>query len=148
MGSKNDKKPENVLEETQFKDPREYVFINLPTMYTDEEMAKLGEKLAKVLSEIDETQQDLKSYAAEKKAHLESLAGQRQFLVLGINRGLGWKDVECRVMKDYTLRTKSIVRMDTGEVVEVKPLTLEDIQTDMDLEAATWPHKEEGAGDA
>lgn len=105
----------------------------LVVSYTDEEKAALGVKLAGLLSDIENQQQDMKTFLAERKAHLESLIAQKMGLVQALNRGNEWRIVECVKEINEEEGTVKIFRTDTMQMVEKRFFTEEEKQQDLTL---------------
>lgn len=101
----------------------------------DVEKMKLAEYLAQVLEDMDNAEADKADYNAGFKSRMESLLKARQAAQESLIRGFTMRPVECKILyNDPALRNKTIVRMDTGEVVRVEEMSEEECQENLPLE--------------
>jgi hypothetical protein len=95
----------------------------LSVQLTRDELLERGATLAAVNQDIEReelTQADVK---ASMKATLASLQAQRARLAAVVSRKAEPRDVVCLELKDFERGTYTIVRTDTGETIESRPLT-------------------------
>lgn len=80
------------------------------------------------MNEIAELESDLHSYQTEKKAEIAKNEAIINITRTKLSRGkdVKWTDVTLR--KDFDKKTKTYVRIDTGEIVKTIPMTDEDLQ--------------------
>ncbi len=129
--------------------PRNYVVL-LKCDLTDAEIADTARDLARANSQKKSIEDQKKEVDAQLKADIaaqDSIIGRLSAL---INTGHEYRNIECRIELDTPESgKKTIIRLDTGEIVNVKPMTDEDRQMALDLqteaEAATQKEADERA---
>ena len=131
-------------EETLIK---EYLKCHL----TEKEKTELSAKIAKAISDRASAEAKLKEVSASIKAQIAQLDAEISEKALQINNGYEYRNVECRMDKDYRLGSVTITRLDTGEVIRERPMTAEERQMELpgnkkEKQAKTKPStKEAGA---
>lgn len=109
---------------------------NLPCRLTDDELRQRGDSLAEVVQELhaeDDRQADVK---AQMKARLTELEAKQTRYAIVISRREEYRDVECDLFADTVRGTVDIVRRDTGDTIETRPITEDERQRALPLEAA------------
>lgn len=98
---------------------------------SDEELAERKDRLAteyQALTEVQDEKADVMAdYSKKIKGHQKVLAA----LIDAISTGKEKREVECLERRDDRLGVMQIIRGDTGEMVEERPLTLEERQVGM-----------------
>ena len=97
----------------------------LPYHYSEAEINTLGKVLASLSVRCVEMNQDLETMKAEHKSaekdkerEVTAEEGKRNEMAGNIKRGFESRDIECEIRYDYDTNIKTIVRLDTGEVIE------------------------------
>jgi hypothetical protein len=123
----------------------------LKCQLTEKEKTELSAKIAKAISDRASAEAKLKEVSASIKAQIAQLDAEISEKALQINNGYEYRNVECRMDKDYRLGSVSITRIDTGEVIRERPMTAEERQMELpgnkkEKQAKTKPStKEAGA---
>ena len=87
-----------------------------------ETRAKLASRLALAYQERETLEARVaRSSALHKAARAEAVAAIRN-LTVRLTNGYELRDVDCDLVRDFTQHSISIVRLDTGEVVEMRPM--------------------------
>lgn len=109
---------------------------NLPCKLTDAELLSKADELSVVVQEInaeEDRQTDLK---AQMKARLTELDARKTRLAITIGRKEEYRDTDVSVMADIQAGTVSVTRVDTGEIIETRPMTEDEKQRALPLEAS------------
>lgn len=105
----------------------------LPVKLTEQEQRDKGKALAHVFAEYRKTQADKKEAAASYKeleqAQLEQLEGLREI----VSSGYEGRVVVCRWSYDWDRGKRSLIRTDSGEVLETEAIPANELQTDLRL---------------
>ncbi len=121
----NKKKSNDIIEETCKK--------YLKYTFTEDEIKELGKSLAKVFSDHSEAEARLKSVSTQIKAEITALEGAMTLSSEKIRSGYEHRNIDCKKEFDYRLGTVTITRIDTGEVVEERPMDAEEKQRKFEL---------------
>lgn len=130
--------PESIRDCDQIKDGSRM----LPVRLSPAELQTRGADLAKA-------QRDLEKLTEEKaaiSAKIKELEARRSELAVTIEQRQEPRTVDCTTFAQWSRRTAHVVRTDTGEVIDVRPLTREEMQQNLPFEEST-EGKLEGAGD-
>jgi hypothetical protein len=110
---------------------------NVPCRLTEDELRQRGDSLAEVVESRhaeEKRQADLKS---QMKARITELEAKQTQLAIAISRKEEYRDVSCDIFGDPTHDTATVVRRDTGEAIEKRPLTDAERQKALPLEPVT-----------
>lgn len=103
---------------------------------TDTEIADAARELAKANARRASIEQQKKEVDSQLKGEIEAQNTVIARLAQLINAGHEYRNIDCRVELDTPeAGKKTIVRLDTGEVVNIKPMTDADRQMVIDLQA-------------
>ncbi len=102
--------------------------------FTEDEIKELGRSLAKVFSDHSEAEGRLKSVSTQIKAEITSLEGIMTMVSEKIRSGYEHRNIDCKKEFDYRLGSVTIIRLDTGEVVEERPMDAEETQKKLELQ--------------
>lgn len=97
---------------------------DLPCKLTDAEKAELSEEMARAEIEIE----DLKEQAKLLNTKKRKLEGHRNEIAHQVEDGEQKRSVVCSWQEDLPHNCTRLIRNDTGDVVEEKALTAEDLQ--------------------
>ena len=114
---------------------KEYLKCHL----TEKEKTELSAKIAKAISDRSSAEAKLKEVSASIKAQIAQLDAEISEKALQINNGYEYRNVECRMDKDYRLGSVTITRLDTGEVIRERPMTAEERQMELPGEKKEKP---------
>ena len=103
----------------------------LKCLLTEKEKTELSAKIAKAISDRASAEAKLKEVGASIKAQIAQLDAEISEKALQINNGYEYRNVECRMDKDYRLGSVTITRLDTGEVIRERPMTAEERQMEL-----------------
>lgn len=95
---------------------------------TRDELLEAGAKLADAQQTIAELESALASYKAQNKSETEIAKASVENLSDKIRRKYEFRDIRCVVEKDFDHGMFTITRMDTGEIVEARPLTDDELE--------------------
>lgn len=98
----------------------------LPVLLTDEELRMRGAHLAAHLEELSDARHDAKRTAEAFKEQRSTLELEISRLKTVILQRSEMREVEILEEKDWLEKTVSTVRLDTGEVIETRPMTMEE----------------------
>lgn len=106
---------------------------SLPVPLTEEEKMEFGKLLAHEHSEQEKTEDELASVKLTFKSRAAAHEKRISHLAECLNTGREYRNVECE--RRYELRTRevAIIRLDTYEEVERRPMTATERQTQMEL---------------
>jgi hypothetical protein len=104
--------------------------------FTDAEIADMARELARHNRRIASLEEDKKSVVAQFKADMDKVSADISRLSQFIVTGSEFRNVECTMVLD-TPETgkKTVTRLDNNEVVRIVPMTDEDRQMALNLEA-------------
>lgn len=108
---------------------------NLPCRLTDAELLDRADQLSVVVQETsaeEARQTDLKT---QMKARLTELDSKKTRLAITIGRKEEYRDVEVELMADIQAGTVTVYRMDTSEAIETRPMSEQEKQATLPLEA-------------
>lgn len=95
---------------------------------TDGEFISKAKELSLTLAKHDAAEDKLKSAQTQIKAEIQSLEGEVNKLKKVVASGIEFRELECLVHYDWDAKTKSIIRPDTGETVDVDIIPESDLQ--------------------
>ena len=102
---------------------REEKKIDLKCELTREELLEAGAKMADAAQRIAELESALASYKAQNKSEMEVEKAQTERLSDKIRRKYEYRPIKCLVEKDYQAGRVTVFRTDTGDVIEARPMT-------------------------
>jgi hypothetical protein len=102
-------------------------------LLTDDELLDRGKKLAQAVAETNQAERDKAAYNSQIKSRLDIANGLTQKFRGIVAEGAEYRPVVCHRVYDYTARTVSVVRDDTGETVEYRPMEAHELQRHLDL---------------
>jgi hypothetical protein len=103
----------------------------LPVQLTDDELQQRSQALVGNIKQTDALKEEKKTATSEFKARIGACNDVTKRLTEIISSGKEERDVECEMTKDYKGGTVTVVRLDTGEVVETRPMTADERQESM-----------------
>lgn len=106
---------------------------NLECDLTEDELREFGLKMAVNLGEIAKAETQKKDSANVFKAQIDELSSDQRHLSRCIVSKTESRDVDCKIVYRFKDVEKDIVRLDTGELVETKPITASEQQENIDL---------------
>ena len=108
-----------------FEETREYLRCD----FTDAEIIDLSKKLARQISEHSAAERELKEVSTQLKANVTAKETAVAFTAGLVQNGYEYRTIECRRYFDHPEKgKKSLVRMDTGDVVSTDRMSGDDLQ--------------------
>lgn len=98
---------------------------------TDRERLDFGRRLALEQQSLAETEDRKVEVAAAIKAEIEAHKSRINALSKTLNNGYDYRDVDCRLLLDFALNLVTVIRDDTCEVVEERPMTADERQREL-----------------
>lgn len=108
---------------------------NLPCRLSDDELRQRGDALAETCQELHAEEQRQTDVKAQMKARMTELEAKQTRLSIVISRREEYRDVPCDQFGDTVRGTVDIVRRDTAEVVETRPMTDSERQQSLPMTA-------------
>jgi flagellar motor switch protein FliM len=102
---------------------------SLEVKLTEPELKTCSKQLAEALNAKARIESEIETFKAQKKAEITNLDGTIGKMTVLINSEKEYRPVDCEMTIDYDDKTKSSVRLDTGEVIRVEKLTADELQT-------------------
>jgi hypothetical protein len=97
----------------------------------DDELLERGKQLVANMRKVAIAEEERKSEDKKRKGDIALLEGVTARLAGAISQGQEEREVECEIRKDYATNNVTVIRMDTGEVVENTPMDAADRQEQM-----------------
>lgn len=97
---------------------KEAMHLELPVKYSDEEMAKLGIRIAGILRELSLLESAKKASADRYKGEIAEINEKISEVRRKIEKGTALTTVECEAIKNARGKVVEVFRKDTGEIVE------------------------------
>jgi hypothetical protein len=121
------------------------MFRRLPCPLTSKELLERGQQLAAVQEESEQLEEARKAADATAKAEIKRLDERATRLRRDIIRKEEDRDIECDVAHDYIHGLVTVTRVDSGEVVEERPMRMEERQATLITEDGEETELDEGA---
>ena len=96
---------------------------SLPCVLTEPELLERGNRVADVLRDLEDLDEKRKQAAADFKGRIDVLDATARQLGKEIRTKTEYRMVEVVRETDYRRNVAEVVRSDTGEVIESRPLT-------------------------
>lgn len=103
----------------------------LPVRLSDDEVIERGKQLVENIRKTGKAESEREAENKKRKAEIEALELITSKLVDIVEKGEEDRDVECELKKDFERGVVTVVRLDTGEVVETRPMTPDERQEEM-----------------
>ena len=101
---------------------------------TTEDRAAAANQLAEAIQNLESLEIQRKTDTKNFNSLMQQLAGSVHRLSREVANGEAVRSVDCELRLNYTTLAASLVRTDTGEIVETRPMTEDEKQMDMDFE--------------
>jgi len=101
---------------------------NLPVQLSKDEIRLRGEELARKHAEYDDVESARKASQQESKGKLERIEAESRELANTIRTGREYREIEVREVKNVDNLSMDLVRVDTGEIIESRPLRADELQ--------------------
>lgn len=100
----------------------------LPVKLDHETLFARGQELGKKESDLAKLAEDKKAAASKFKSKIEECAAEITKLSSAVNTGYEDQEIGCSWRLDYQRKCAELFRDDTGEIVQSRPLTREELQ--------------------
>ena len=104
---------------------------NIRFEFTTKELDQMKTELASVTTMLRSKEEEKKAIASQLKSDIDGLVAKTNSLAEKINTGFEYKSVLVIMEKDYDLKEMRILQKSTGELLETRPLTDEEMQSDL-----------------
>lgn len=101
----------------------------LRTQLTADELAEAAETLAHATQELEKLEDEKKSFGSSIKARIDEASAKQRGMAAIVASKHDWREVRCSSRRDFDAQTLTVVRLDTGEVVESRRLRESELQT-------------------
>ena len=95
---------------------------------TEAEILEYSQELAHKISDVNEKEVNKKASASQYKSEIDILQQTAASLARKVNEKAEYRDVECWAVRDYTDNDFTVTRIDTGEIIEQRPLRKDEMQ--------------------
>lgn len=108
----------------------------LKVALTPEEERFFGKESARYRQELALANDQLDEIKGQFKGKIEGYEKEQNRIMVLLNNGYEYRDVECEIIEDFKALTIQVTRLDTGEVVEDRPMNEAERQQNLPMEAA------------
>ncbi len=106
---------------------------NIAVKLTGSELLHAGKALAKSNSDITDFENKKKEAVADFGTKINRAKAEGEVAARLVSTEEEYRDVECDVVIDIDRNRKTIIRPDTGEIVEEQKLTNDDLQYELNF---------------
>jgi len=124
---------------------RKPVVRELKIPLRDDELLAKADQLAHVLADVARLEGDKKSYISQNKASMDIAAGEASSLGKQIAEKAEWRKVECIEERDFCEKKRRVINPITGEIIEERTMTVEELQMEFGFDAVNAALKGIGA---
>lgn len=100
----------------------------LPVKLTNDEVRMKGKRMAVLQGEIQQLGEEKKEIVSDFTSKINGRTTEILKLTREINEGAEYRQVEIVERKDWIEREVQVIRQDTGEVVDARPMTPAELQ--------------------
>jgi hypothetical protein len=112
---------------------------------SSDEIVDIAQRSARLASEIEQQEEELKTSTKHAKARIDELAAEKRRLELEIVDGGRLEEAQCERRTIYRLGVVQEVRCDTGQILNERPLSDRERQLGLELPASKDDDGDEGA---
>lgn len=106
---------------------------NCKVILSTEELATRAQTLAITLRDYDVMEEEMKAKAAQSKEALKGLRVTSAILATAVRDKAEYRSVPCEWIPNFTDKLMELCRLDTGEIVDSRAMTGEELQGDLSL---------------
>jgi len=106
----------------------------LPVKLTDAELRLRRENVVRILGEIDLQKEHFAKLKADEKAQLGDLKEHLDETLKSVRERSELRPIECEERQVFEQNAIHIIRTDTGDIVEERPMDVADRQLQLDAE--------------
>lgn len=111
----------------------EYCVEVCKVQFTDAELRELSDTMARKIGEADAKDGERKEVASRFKAELDSLQNEIADLATKVRSRYHYSKVKCLVQRDFKGKKVTYTRTDTGEIHRDRPMTVDELQTELEI---------------
>lgn len=104
---------------------------SLPVKLTQDEYTARADELARQVGRFDEVESTRKAQQTDFKSQLETIEGAIKSLSRIVRDKTEYREIRVYESRNDTALTMDIIRDDTGEVVESRPLRKDELQANL-----------------
>ena len=104
----------------------------LPCKLNEKDKAETAEQLATAIQQGESLELERKSVLGDLKKRKDNLIERIHNLTIQVKDGIVMRSVDCELKLNHTKLEATLIRIDTKEEVENRPLTLEEKQMNLD----------------
>lgn len=114
---------------------REAVIImdNLPVPLTDAEVLDVSRRNAEIYRWHWQIEQEMKDAVTSFKSRLKVMEAEMARMQDTVRSGIEWRSIQCEKAIHRDLGEVTITRLDTGRLIETRPMTTKERQVAMEL---------------
>lgn len=106
----------------------------LPCKLDEKDKAEAADQLATAIQQGESLELERKSALGDFNKRQKFLVSRIHNLTINVKDGIIMKSVDCELKLNHTTLTAILIRTDTKEEVETRPMTLEEKQMNLDDE--------------
>ena len=106
----------------------------LKVMLTQKEVAEASQKLAYAVQKLAGLEDERKAAASNFKRQIEEVQAQQARLSDIVASESDWKPVDCERVLDWDSKMVSVVRLDTGEMIENRAMYASELQQPLPMD--------------
>lgn len=114
----------------------------LPVKLSDTDYKDYAIKIGLASQEIAQAEDNLAAMKSQFKARIDAAVAQRNEFASIINAGVIFKTVKCHLVKNYRENSITVIRLDTGEIVRSRTMTVEERQRGLFVPEQTQAQEE------
>ena len=124
---------------------RKPVVRELKIPLRDDELLVKADQLAHVLADVARLEGDKKSYISQNKASMDAASSEASSLGKQIAEKAEWRKIECVEERDFCEKKRRVINPITGEIIEERTMTVEELQMEFGFDAVNAALKGIGA---
>jgi hypothetical protein len=105
--------------------------IYLKCNFTEEERNTMARQVTELISKKAEAEGKLKSVSTQIKSEIAGIDAEMAKVSEMVRSGYEYRNVDCEVRSDYVAARVVIIRLDSGEIVEDRPMRMEETQREL-----------------
>jgi hypothetical protein len=114
--------------------------------FNDQERLDISNKMSEAFIEKSTLEADLKTVQSQFKSRIQEAMGQIGTLAQKLNSGWEMREIQCRVIKDYNEGVVRFESIETDEIVDERPMTLDERQMKIGDEVGDGEEEQESGG--
>lgn len=108
----------------------------LPCKLSEKDKAQAAEELATAIQQGESLELERKSVLGDLKKRKDNLIERIHNLTISVKDGIVMRSVDCTLKLNHTKLNAILIRLDTDEIVDERPMTQEEKQMNLDDEFA------------